>query len=284
MDYASIAWIASIIIRSFAVAFSGLLYTFTTLLFVYFIVSAVFRSFRNQFRPYSEIAGLTALSLIQIRLYMSCYGSALAKLALIPVAIGFLIETKTKQKRRQEIWRWALFITVVLTAVLPDRTFHRIFRSGTYEAYITEKFPEGSEELERLIRENYTPTTVERDASHRYLEEAVLKEQEGDLESALQSINLALEKDPYAARAYLVRGKMRLTRLELNEKSALAASKDLARSIQLDSSQAAAYLYHALATTYRPDTTIICKDIRTCIQLDSSLEIHTREMAQRYCR
>ncbi|MFM9027866.1 MAG: hypothetical protein ACKOQ6_07700, partial [Bacteroidota bacterium] len=200
--------------------------------------------------------------------------------AVLLIALGILAVLKTKRK---SIINWLIYLVAILTGFLPVVIFHHVFRASTFESYVTRRFNSGSEEAIRLIATAIPPSARDSLECLRLVDFVSANENAEKPEMLLKRIDEALDADPYSAKAYLVRGRIRLYKSELTEQNKLAAIKDFTNALRLDSSMAAAYFYRAQAKSCLDPQVDFCADLKSSILLDSSWHVSAREIGGKKC-
>ncbi|CAN5485121.1 hypothetical protein BH11BAC1_BH11BAC1_11410 [soil metagenome] len=144
---------------------------------------------------------------------------------------------------------WIYFLILFpIVALTNPRTFHNIFNGTTYEEYVRNRYP--LEEGTAMI-DLYKPgNTRSKEIAEEYFTAAIQDEKNDDLEEALLNYNRCIDLNPDNAKAYYTRGRLKLTRLEIDKEMAQSAFTDFARAIQLDPNMAAAYYSRAVAYHY----------------------------------
>lgn len=156
-------------------------------------------------------------------------------------------------------------------ALMNPRTFHNFFNGTTYEQYVRTRFPmdEGTAMLE-----TYMPSGRDaRNCSDQYFREAETNEKSGDYKTALEDYDQAIDLNPENAKAIYQRGRLKLTKLDIDKEMAQSAHDDFSRAIQLDSTMSAAYYHRAVVHNYlnKKNRAPAQRDFRHAQELDTSL-------------
>ena len=279
------AWCLFLVYRSWGGFFSGVFYLMTIAwVYVSLFVSAV-KKYKNHASIASylpEITGLVIFSLLQEKYFISMYGRTAS---VIGAAIGltylFIYGLKTKKLLTNFIS--ALTFFALLGAILAPRQFHSLFRSSTFESYVTKRFPDRSPEATRLIQENAPDTSKTGAAAIQLLREGLLADSARNIPLALELLNKSIELNPFSDSAYYCRGMIRLLHAELSKESAMEAEKDLSSSIRLNPKRAAAYYYRVHAGSFIGRKNLICDDIQRCESLDTQYVALLQELKEKNC-
>ncbi|MEO8086545.1 MAG: tetratricopeptide repeat protein [Bacteroidota bacterium] len=144
---------------------------------------------------------------------------------------------------------WIYFMVLFpVVALTNPRTFHNLFNGTTYEEYVRNRYP--LEEGTAMLNLYKPGNTRSKEIAEEYFTTAIQDEKDDDLEEALLNYNRCIDLNPDNAQAYYKRGRLKLTRLEIDNEMAQSACNDFARAIQLDPNMAPAYYSRAVAYHY----------------------------------
>lgn len=271
-------WFSALLLRSFGFPFTGILYIIGCLMVsgsVLRILIIWWLHHRSKPFPFTVLLTGILFGLLLPKVGRSYTGEIAACMALLLAIIGFGIDVVYERRMTGIAWKLPLLLVSALTAFLPSRSFHHLFRASTFESYVVDHFEEGSEQAWELVTSGYVPDSLEA----RRLKAVSRKADEArQIPQAMQSINQSLELDPFDAEAYLLRGKIRLLRTELDQESAQDARKDFSLAIRQDPTLAEAYLLRAQAGSYLKWDEKVCPDIIKIRTLDTALYRYARRL------
>lgn len=290
-NLAAIAWAGCLLIRKAGWPLSGAVFYAGTFAFIAFLSVQLIRSCTNQrthssrLEAWSNGLALLGLLLILPKQFSSIDGTALSRLGLLAsLASIIIILVAYRTFRRQAAGIYIIFVAALLTAILQPRQFHRLFRSSTFESYVTNKFMEGSGEAEKILRA-YAPTDQASKQLAKTLGLDALKADSArNLKESMKYFDESIDLNPFDAYMLYCRGRTKLIRLELDEEVALSAVKDLSRSIRLDPANADAYYYRANAYSYLGKKLNVCPDVMRCVELDTSYARLTEDLKNVFCK
>lgn len=276
------SWTVTLVLRSFGLPFTGLLYILSTAFCFFSFIQLLWGWFlkKGPTPPYSLALSAIVLLLLQQKLGRSYTGIVTAWMGFILMAFLVIGNYSVLKKITGWTWKMPILLVAALTALLPAGTFHRFFRASTFESYVTTHFSEGDEKAWKLIAEN---CPIHKDIASSELQEALHADSLREIPIALKAIDKSIDNDPFVAQSYLTRAKIRLLHSELDSDAAIAARKDLTNAIRLDTTLAEAYFYRALAGNYLGYKKRICPDIERALVLDRAFAKHSDGMMQ-YCQ
>lgn len=271
-------WFSALLLRSFGLPFTGIIYLIGYLM----VLGAVLRIviiwwLHNRSRPFPFTVLLTGILFILLmpKLGRSYTGEIPAIIALLLAIIGFGIDLLYERRLNGLTWKGPILVVSLLTATLPARSFHHLFRSSTFESYVVDHFDEDSDQAWELVTSGCSPDSLE---ARKFKEDSRQADAARKVPEALHAINQSLELDPFDAQAYLLRGKIKLLRSELDMETAKDARKDFSLAIRQDSTLAEAYLLRAQAGSYLKWDNRVCPDVLKIKSLDSSLYRYARSL------
>ena len=283
MNSCTMTWAAVLVLRASGPPFTGLLLILSSILLLSLTALKALCSdgLRNRISWWMTFCGI---ALLFPRLYTSYLYPSSALAGSILALLSLLIRFGGKfQENRFHISQLMVVMVIFSAGIMPVAVFHHVFRSGSFEAYVTGHFDAGSPVAKEIIRSAIPPEATDRPRADDLLSAASEKEASGDFRGALKDLDRSLDADPYHAGVYVARGRFRLYRLELTEEEKLAAIKDFTNAIQLDSLLAAAYFYRGQAKSCMEPQPDFCDDILTAVRLDSTWYDHALEMGVKRC-
>ena len=162
-----------------------------------------------------------------------------------------------------------LSIIFISSVILNPREFHNFYRSNTYEEYIRSRYTEQSGIVADLYIDKYKK--VDRKKASDLLKEAMVSDSLSHYDNALFLYNKSIDLNPDDAKAYYMRGLLKLIHLDLNFSVANSAIKDFNRAIRLDSNYSEVYFHRGLALGYLGLRGRSFLDMKKVWELDSTI-------------
>lgn len=167
---------------------------------------------------------------------------------------------------------WIYFLVLMPpVALMNPRTFHNLFNGTTYEEYVRTAY---SPEEGNALLERYKPGDESAAKCAKEFSESAAKHlTTGDYAEALADYNRSIDLNPDDAMTVYNRGKLKLTKLDIDKTMAQSAYDDFTRAIGLDSNLAAAWYHRGVAYHYLhdKDRLPVRTDLMKARSLDTSL-------------
>ncbi len=256
--------------KKFMIPFHGLflIIVFDSMALIYFMMAFTAKKFNDTSRGRSFhfdityiIYAICSISILYRLQYwenwehwITVAGVLFLLVSIITIfAIGLLIRHPDRKNRVVLFLNahvsWIYFLLIFTPVALSNpRTFHNFFNATTYEEYVRIRYPreEGTALLER-----YKPSGVHSlKRADEYYSSAVSAEKNEEYAESLCFYNKSIDLNPDNPIAIYNRGRLKLTKLEINKEMALSAYDDFTRAIELDSNMALAYYHRAVVHNF----------------------------------
>lgn len=248
-------FVLTLFFKKAGMAFSSVFITISALILGFYILANSFFFDRIYQRIAAFIFLFFSVALLQYwlkQLHFNIFGLQEYSISILIISCWIIFSLLSYQSIKSNILTLSfwLILSIVFTSsvILNPREFHNFYRSNTYEEYNRLRFTEQSGIVADLYIDKYK--TVDRERASDILKEAMVSDSLSDYDNALFLYNQSIDLNPDDAKAYYLRGLLKLIHLDLNFSIANSAIKDFNRAIRLDSNYSEAYFHRGLALGY----------------------------------
>ena len=248
-------FVLTLFFKKAGMAFSSVFITISALILGFYILANSFFFDRIYQRIAAFIFLFFSVALLQYwlkQLHINIFGLQEYSISILIISCWIIFSLLSYQSIKSNILTLSfwLILSIVFTSsvILNPREFHNFYRSNTYEEYNRLRFTEQSGIVADLYIDKYK--TVDRERASDILKEAMVSDSLSDYDNALFLYNQSIDLNPDDAKAYYLRGLLKLIHLDLNFSIANSAIKDFNRAIRLDSNYSEAYFHRGLALGY----------------------------------
>lgn len=197
------------------------------------------------------------------------------------IALMLCIGLLRMKKPASSIALTAIPLTTIIIAGFSDmRTYHDIFHSRPFEAFIRSKYTFTERTIADSIVSRYT--LVNKDKAVELMTEAKQMEKER-MENALLIFDRSIDADPFNSTHYDLRGYYKLSTFSIERKENLYdALKDFQRAVDLDSTNGQAQFHRAQVYGLLGRGKLACEGFKKAKSIDP--ELNTETFEKRYCR
>jgi hypothetical protein len=283
LNSCSVLWAVVLLLRSLGLTLTGVAFILSFVLLALALIRSCIFSIKTNQTPLLYFGISIAFLLSFPKFNISFEGSVSAGIAACIASLTFLYFSFHQPIAVVKPWVVLLTLTIVSCGILPPGQFHRIYRNEPFEVYVTDRFPAASPEAQTLI-ENNVPEEGKKSGTMNHYRQALEFFQSRQAEESLNEINIYLDFNPHQAEGHLLRGKIRLLLMELDQHTAQLAIKDFTRAIHYNPKLAEPYFRRAMAKLYLDHHAVVCDDLLHSFTLDTSLQKYIWDMADSACR